>query len=151
MAELFAYLAGLLLAAGVYLVVQPQPVRMLFGVVLIGNAMNLGIMAVGRTHSGVPPIIPSGADAPLGAVANPLPQALVLTALVISFGLTAFALALIARVARADDAASIPVPGSGRAAPANPSLDPVPPAMAAGTAGVGRANGREKGRGGASP
>lgn len=97
MPELFVYLAGLLLTAGLYLVLQRGLVQVLFGVVLIGNALNLAILAVGRT-SGAPPIVPPGATEPLGAVSNPLPQALVLTALVISFGLTAFALALIGRV-----------------------------------------------------
>lgn len=98
MAELFVYLAGTLLTAGVYLVLQTGLVRVLFGVVLIGNAMNLAIMAAGRAATAAPPIVPPGALAPEGVVANPLPQALVLTALVISFGLTAFALALVARV-----------------------------------------------------
>lgn len=98
MAELFAYLAGLLLTVGVYLVLQKELIRMVFGIVLLGNALNLGILVAGRVHSSVPPIVPVGASAPVEAVANPLPQALVLTALVISFGLTAFALALIVRV-----------------------------------------------------
>lgn len=98
MAELFVYLSGILLTAGVYLVLQGALVRMLFGVILIGNAMNLAIMAAGRAAALAPPIVPPGAIAPETAVANPLPQALVLTALVISFGLTTFALALVARV-----------------------------------------------------
>ena len=97
MSELFVYLAGLLLTVGAFLVLRRGLVRILFGIVLIGNAMNLAIMALGRSQ-GAPPIVPPGATEPLGAVANPLPQALVLTALVISFGLTAFALALIGRV-----------------------------------------------------
>jgi multisubunit Na+/H+ antiporter MnhC subunit len=98
MAELFVYLAGILLTAGVYLVLQAGLVRMLFGVILIGNAMNLAIMAAGRAAVLPPPVVPPGAIVPEAAVANPLPQALVLTALVISFGLTAFALALVAEV-----------------------------------------------------
>ena len=98
MAELFVYLAGILLTAGIYLVLQTGLVRMLFGVILISNAMNLAIMAAGRAAALPPPIVPVGAIAPETAVANPLPQALVLTALVISFGLTAFALALVAQV-----------------------------------------------------
>ena len=97
MPELFVYLAGVLLTIGAFLVLQRGLVRILFGIVLIANAVNLAIMALGRSQ-GTPPIVPPGASEPLGAVANPLPQALVLTALVISFGLTAFALALIGRV-----------------------------------------------------
>ena len=79
MPELFVYLAGLLLTVGAYLVLQRGLVRILFGIVLIGNAMNLAIMALGRSQ-GAPPIVPPGATEPLGAVANPLPQALFLLA-----------------------------------------------------------------------
>ena len=55
------------------------------------------IFASGRLTIGAPPLIPEGAEAPLGTVANALPQALVLTAIVIGFGLFAFALVLVFR------------------------------------------------------
>jgi multicomponent Na+:H+ antiporter subunit C len=64
---------------------------------LLGNGVNLLIFTAGRLTPGLPPIVPPGADAPLHAVANPLPQALILTAIVISLGLVAFALALLHR------------------------------------------------------
>lgn len=54
-------------------------------------------IAAGRVVSHAPPLVAEGASAPAGAVANPLPQALVLTAIVIGFGLAAFLLALLAR------------------------------------------------------
>ncbi len=46
---------------------------------------------------GAPPLLPEGANAPLGAIADPLPQALILTAIVIAFGVLAFAVVLIRR------------------------------------------------------
>jgi multicomponent Na+:H+ antiporter subunit C len=71
--------------------------RFIFGLVLISNAANLTIFTAGRLTPGAPPLIPEGADAPVGTVANALPQALVLTAIVIGFGLFAFALVLMFR------------------------------------------------------
>ena len=67
---------------------------MLLGVVLLGNAVNLLIFTNGRIGPIAPPIIPDGAEVPLEAVANPLPQALILTAIVISFSFFAFLLVL---------------------------------------------------------
>ncbi len=89
-----AFLIGLLVAAAVYLMLARSILRFLFGLILISNAANLLIFASGRLTTGAPPLIPEGAEAPLGEVANALPQALVLTAIVIGFGLFAFALVL---------------------------------------------------------
>jgi multicomponent Na+:H+ antiporter subunit C len=94
---LLALLAGLLTAAGVYLMLRRSLVRMLFGVILLSNAVNLVLFAAGRTTRAAPPIIPEGEAAAVGAVANPLPQALILTAIVIGFGLVAFAFVLLYR------------------------------------------------------
>lgn len=70
---------------------------MLFGLILLSNAVNLLILTAGGLTRGTPPLIASGAtEMPAGA-ANPLPQALILTAIVIGFGLIAFALILIYR------------------------------------------------------
>ncbi len=69
--------------------------RFLFGLTLISNAVNLAIFTSGRiTVGGTPPLVPDGAYEPAGDVANALPQALILTAIVIGFGLFAFALVL---------------------------------------------------------
>lgn len=94
---LLALLAGLLTAAAVWLLLDRSLVRVLFGLALLGNAANLVIFSAGRLTAGAPPIVPVGAEAPLETVANALPQALILTAIVISFGLFAFALALVHR------------------------------------------------------
>lgn len=94
MTIVLALLVGLLFAASVYLMLSRTLVRYLFGLVLMGNAANLLIFAVGGLSLGEPAIIPSGLAAPNEAIANPLPQALILTAIVISFGLLAFAMVL---------------------------------------------------------
>ena len=88
---------GLLVAAAIYLMLSRTLLRFLFGLTLISNAANLLIFAAGRLTPGAPPLVPKGADAPLGNVANALPQALVLTAIVIGFGLFAFSLVLAMR------------------------------------------------------
>jgi multicomponent Na+:H+ antiporter subunit C len=94
---LIAIIVGVLVAASVYLMLARNVLRFLFGMVLISNAANLVIFASGRLTPEAPPLIPDGAYAPVGEVANALPQALVLTAIVIGFGLFAFALTLVYR------------------------------------------------------
>jgi multicomponent Na+:H+ antiporter subunit C len=94
MEVMLSVLVGVLVAAAVYLMLARNVLRFLFGLILISNAANLAIFASGRVTEAAPPLIPEGADAPLGLVANALPQALVLTAIVIGFGLFAFALVL---------------------------------------------------------
>lgn len=89
-----AVLVGLLFGGGLYLVLSRHLVHYLLGLVLIGNAANLVIFAAGRLTRGQPAIVPPGLSEPVGVYANPLPQALILTAIVIGFGLTAFAVVL---------------------------------------------------------
>ena len=69
-------------------------IRMLLGIALLGNAVNLLIFTGGRLTREVPPIIPAGLDLPAWAGRNPLPQALILTAIVIAFSFFAFLLVL---------------------------------------------------------
>ena len=97
MESLLAMTIGVLVAAAVYLMLSGQLIRFVFGLVLISNAANLTIFAAGRLTEGAPPLIAEGADAPAGLAANALPQALVLTAIVIGFGLFAFAIVLVFR------------------------------------------------------
>ena len=89
-----AMLVGLFFAASVYLLLSKSVIRMLIGVALLGNGVNLLIFTAGRITREIPPIIPAGVDVPSVATANPLPQALILTAIVISFALFAFVLVL---------------------------------------------------------
>lgn len=84
-------LAGVLFAAGTYLLLQRPLSRILLGLALIGHGANLLLLSAGG-RAGTPPFIgPDGAPA---ASADPLPQALVLTAIVITFAVTAFLAAL---------------------------------------------------------
>ena len=85
---------GCLFAVALYLLLSKHIIRMLLGVVLLGNAVNILIFTAGRITSVAPPLIPGDASVPLTDVANPLPQALVLTAIVISFSFFAFLLVL---------------------------------------------------------
>ena len=92
-----AVLVGILVATSVYLMLARNVLKFLLGLVLLSNAANLTIFTAGRLTRAAPPLIPEGLDAPVGVVANALPQALVLTAIVIGFGLLAFALVLVYR------------------------------------------------------
>ena len=95
-----AVLTGGLVAGGVYLMLRRNLVRLLFGLVLISNAINLLIFTSGGLTRGRPALIPAVPDVVQDATANPLPQALILTAIVIGFGLLTFALVLVHRTHR---------------------------------------------------
>jgi multicomponent Na+:H+ antiporter subunit C len=88
---------GVLVAAGVYLLLERSLSRVIIGVILIGNGVNLFFLVSGGS-SGHAPIVPYGSDGKAGpgtpVMADPLPQAMVLTAIVITLGMTAFVLAL---------------------------------------------------------
>lgn len=94
MEALLALVIGVLVACGLYLMLRRELLRFIFGLMMLSNAVNLLILTAGRLTKGEAPIVPVGAQTVSG-VANPLPQALVLTAIVIGFGLIAFALALL--------------------------------------------------------
>jgi multicomponent Na+:H+ antiporter subunit C len=87
-------LVGIFFAVAVYLLMSRHTIRILLGVVILGNAVNMLIFTAGRLTREVPPIIPIDLMVPETATGNPLPQALVLTAIVISFSLFAFLLVL---------------------------------------------------------
>ncbi|MCU0888445.1 MAG: NADH-quinone oxidoreductase subunit K [Rubritepida sp.] len=91
---LLALLFGVLLAAAIYLLLARSLPRIILGLLLLGNAANIAILAAGRVRGTAPPLVTPGAEALAAGAANPLPQALVLTAIVISFGLTAFVIVL---------------------------------------------------------
>ena len=93
MNAVFAILVGLFLAASVYLLLSRSLVRLILGLVIFGNAVNLLIFVAGRLTPGNPPILGAGGE----ALANPLPQALILTAIVIGFALVTFAIILVWR------------------------------------------------------
>ncbi|WP_406067297.1 Na(+)/H(+) antiporter subunit C [Micromonospora sp. NBC_01638] len=80
---------AVLVGCGVILLLERSLTRILLGVILLGNGVNLLILLGGR--SGEAPIVGTG---PVERMSDPLPQAMVLTAIVITFGLTAFLLAV---------------------------------------------------------
>ncbi len=94
MEPLLAIVIGILVALSIFLILRKNLVRVVIGIVILSNAVNLLIFTLGRLDRGIPPLIPAGESVPVEAFANPLPQALVLTAIVIGFGLFAFALVL---------------------------------------------------------
>lgn len=104
MVALLVALAGLTLAVAIYLILSRALIRMLLGIVVLGNGVNLLIFVAGRLTRSVPPIIPPGALVPQAYYANPLPQALILTAIVISFAIFAFFAVLALRAYQAMDA-----------------------------------------------
>ena len=92
-----AAVAAIYFLGSIFLLTSTNLIRILLGVALLGNAANLTIFTAGRLTREVPPVIPEGAIRPLAETANPLPQALILTAIVISFSLFAFILVLVYR------------------------------------------------------
>lgn len=79
---------AVLFVTGLYLIMQRSLLRIVLGFVLLGHAANLALLVAGGM-AGAPPLLPA-----LGRMADPLPQAMVLTAIVITFGTTALVLAL---------------------------------------------------------
>jgi multicomponent Na+:H+ antiporter subunit C len=99
-----AALVGCFVALGTYLLLSRSVIRMLLGLVVLGNGVNLLIFTAGRLTRGIAPIVPAGLEQPQGLVANPLPQALILTAIVIGFAMFSFLLVLAFRAYQSLDA-----------------------------------------------
>jgi len=95
--SVMAVVVGALFAASVYMMLRRSLVKLVIGLILLSNAANLLIFTVSGLTRGKPPLIPEGMDLPAGGWADPLPQALILTAIVIGFGVLAFAVVLIRR------------------------------------------------------
>lgn len=94
---LLAIVIGLLYAAGVYLLLRRSIVKLILGIMFFSHATNLLIFVVGGLHKGKPQFASDGLTVVSANPTDPLPQALILTAIVIGFGITAFFLALMYR------------------------------------------------------
>lgn len=95
MMELVLALAiGVLSASGVWLLLRPRTFQVIMGLSLLSYAVNIFIFATGRLRSGAPPVLAGEVSDP-ARYTDPTPQALVLTAIVISFALTALFLVVI--------------------------------------------------------
>ncbi|MCH7226004.1 sodium:proton antiporter [Haloferula sp. A504] len=93
MPVLLAITIGLLATAGLYRLLGPSRIDALVGLILLGQAANLVLFASGGLRHNAPALIEKGMAVPT----DPLPQALVLTAIVIGFGIIAFLLTLVLR------------------------------------------------------
>ncbi|MBM3135298.1 MAG: Na+/H+ antiporter subunit C [Chloroflexi bacterium] len=98
METVLAFVIGGLYAAGLYMMMRRSIVKLIIGLSLLGQAANLLIFTLGRLIRGRPALIAPEATHLLEPFADPLPQALILTAIVIGFGVQAFAVVLIKRV-----------------------------------------------------
>lgn len=98
MTLLLAIVIGALYAGGVYMMLRKTVVKLLIGLAMIGNAANLLIFVSSSVVRSHPPIVPAAGKSVATPYADPLTQALILTAIVIGFAVLAFALALVKRV-----------------------------------------------------
>jgi multicomponent Na+:H+ antiporter subunit C len=97
---IIALVIGAIFAAGIAALRRGTRLHLVVGLVLLSQAVNLAVFTAGGLVEGKPTILDPGAPLP-EKVADPLPQALVLTAIVIGLGVTAYLLALLVREARA--------------------------------------------------
>ncbi len=97
METVLAFVIGCLYAAGFYMMLRRSIVKLIIGLAILGNASNLLIFTVSRLSRGGVPLIPEGQLRLAAGAADPLPQALILTAIVIGFGVLAFSIVLVER------------------------------------------------------
>lgn len=89
MSLILALAIGVLTGSGIWLLLRPRTFQVIIGLCLLAYGVNLFIFGMGRPRVGAPPIMPKGGFVDPTAYADPVPQALVLTAIVISFATTA--------------------------------------------------------------
>ncbi|SFJ18563.1 multicomponent Na+:H+ antiporter subunit C [Halobacillus dabanensis] len=93
---IMAVLGGILFTTGVYNLLQKQLLRIIIGTALISHGAHLFILTMGELKTGAPPVLTEGVE----NYTDPLPQALILTSIVISFGVTSLLLVLAYRAAK---------------------------------------------------
>jgi multicomponent Na+:H+ antiporter subunit C len=100
-AFMLALLVGVLFACGTFLILQRGQIKLVLGLGLISHGVNLALFGTGKLTRGAPAILPHEGNLTTilatQTFADPLPQALILTAIVISFGVTAFIVVLVSR------------------------------------------------------
>lgn len=89
---------GVMTAAGVYLLLRARAFDALLGLALLAYAVNLMLFLSSRSRDGAPPVLDASLPATLAAYVDPLPQALVLTAIVIGFAMSALLVVIIIRL-----------------------------------------------------
>lgn len=93
---IISILAGILFSVAIYNLLQKQLLRIIIGTVLISHGAHLFILTMGKLKRGQPPVLKEG----IANYTDPLPQALILTSIVISFGITSVLLVLAYRTAK---------------------------------------------------
>ena len=109
-----AIVAGSLYACGLYLMLRRRLAQLIIGLSLLANGSNVLIFAAAGVTRGQPPIVTDGAALDAATFADSVPQSLILTSIVIGFGVLAFALVLARRVhesAASDDIDAIRLDG----------------------------------------
>ena len=110
---LLAIVAGVLYAAGLYLMLRRRLAQLIIGLSLLSNGSNILILSAAGVTRSMPPLVTEGL--PLEQFADPVPQSLILTAIVIGFGVLAFALVLAHRVHQSTGSDDIDAIGPDRA------------------------------------
>jgi len=111
---LLAIVAGVLYASGLYLMLRRRLAQLIIGLGLLSNGSNILILSAAGVTRGKPPLITAGVAA--DQLADPVPQSLILTAIVIGFGVLAFSLVLAHRVRQSTASDDIDAIGSDSAA-----------------------------------
>ena len=122
MTPYLALLTGLFFLTSLYLIQSRHIIRLVVGIAVLGNAVNLLLLVSGRITRDAAPIIGKGADTLASTAANALPQALILTAIVISFSFFSFMLVLVWRSSQV-----LKTDNSDRMRLAEPVAEPLPP------------------------
>lgn len=94
---LIAIIIGAIFACALYMMLRRSIVKLIMGLALLGHAANLLIFSAGGLARARPALVGPGESAPPIPYADPVPQALILTAIVISFGVLAFMMVLVSR------------------------------------------------------
>jgi multicomponent K+:H+ antiporter subunit C len=92
---IFSLAVGVMAASGIYLILRPRTFQLIIGLSLLAYAVNLFIFGMGRLRLGAPPVIAPALGSDPSHYADPLPSALVLTAIVIGFATTALFLVVL--------------------------------------------------------
>jgi len=96
-----AVLIGMMYSAGLFMMMRRSIVKLAIGLAILGHASNLLIFTSAGMSRARPPLLEDGGHLPLGELADPIPQALILTAIVIGLAVLGFTLVLIYRVHQA--------------------------------------------------
>lgn len=95
METIIILITGFLFACGIYLILRRSLMRMLIGILFLSQSANLALLVMGGLGAGTSPIVTEGHNGLLPGQPDPLPQALILTAIVIGFGVIAFVMVLV--------------------------------------------------------